>query len=299
MLRQGELVIGDDNFQKFCGHVEHDGEVKKFGLIPRDYKTHPVGSYSNSAGMRAVDDVPMISMEEWPERIREREAKGAQLSQLRMTANNQGGPIPSLDQDGYGYCWTHSTTSTLILTRMMMMLPYVRLSAFAIAAIIKNYADQGGWGAQSMDFVVNGFTRGGKKYLGVPTVQYWPEKSVNRANDNAETWANAELHVVTEGFIDVEAAQYDRDLSAQQVGSLALQDIPSVGDFNWWGHSVAIMDIVDVYPNRSARDISRYGTRIWNSWKDSWGTLGTGVLKDSQAWPDGAVAPRAMKVAYQ
>lgn len=296
MLRPGELIIGQDNFQNYCGNVFHDGEQKKFGLIPRDYAKYPVGCYAKSVAMRNVTNVPLIPMEEWPERIRERERTGSQMSQLRLKANG-GGPIPSLDQDGYGYCWSHSTVSTLLLLRMMMGLPYVRLSAFAIACIIKNYADQGGWGAQSMDFVTSGFNRNGRTYLGVPSVKYWAEKSTDRSNDNENTWRDAALYVVTEGFIDTEAAQYDRQLSAQQVGSLVLQDIPCVGDFNWWGHSVGIVDLVDVYPNRSARDISRYGTRIWNSWKDSWGTLGMGVLKDRQAWPDGAVAPRAALVS--
>ena len=298
MLRDTDLIIGDDNYTKFIGNVVHDGEQKKFGLIPRDYSKHPVGSYANSFLMRDVRDVPMIAMEEWPERIKERERTGSQMSQIRLKANGQGGPIPSLDQDGYGYCWNHSTTSSLIILRMMMNLPYVRLSAFAIGSIIKNFVDEGGWGAQSMDFCVSGFTRNGRKYLGVPSVEFWPEKSTNRAlATDDRVWQNAALHVVTEGFIDVEAAQYDRDLSAQQVGSLLLQDIPVVCDYNWWGHSVCGIDLVDVYPDRPARDIRRYGVRILNSWRDSWGELGTGVLKDSKAFPDGAVAPRAMKVS--
>lgn len=297
-LRPGELIIGDDNYTKFIGKVVHDGEEKKFGLIPRDYTKNPVGSYANSFLMRDVRDVPMVAMEEWPERIKERERTGSQMSQIRLKANGSGGPIPSLDQDGFGYCWAHSTTSALIMLRMMMGLPYVRLSAFAIASIIKNFADEGGWGAQSMDFVTSGFTRGGRKYLGVPSVEYWKEKGTDRSlATNDDVWKNALLHIVTEGFIDVEAAQYDRELSAQQVGSLVLQDIPVVCDYNWWSHSVCGIDLVDAYPDRSARDILRYGLRILNSWRDTWGELGTGVLKDNKAFPNGAVAPRAMKVS--
>lgn len=297
-IREGELVIGEDNWQKHCLDVFIDNKRMSRGLVPRDYTTHPVGCYARgyAFGMRAVDDVPLIPMEEWPERIAEREAKRSQISDVRLTANG-GRPIPSLDQDGYGYCWTHSATMALILLRALAGLAYVRLSAFAIACIIKNYQDQGGWGAAALDFLVNGFTRGGRHYLGVPSVDFWPEKSTSRANDNEQTWSNALLHTVTEGFIDVEAAAYDRQLSAQQVGSCSLANLPVIGDFNWWGHSVCIMDIVDVYPDRSARDIRRYGTRIINSWKDAWGVLGTGVLKDSQAFPDGATCPRVPKIS--
>lgn len=291
MLRENDFVINDQNFQERCRITEINGERIGsdigYGLVPRNYGEMPVGSIPGSITFEAVNDMALIPMEEWPERIADKVANKSQLSDIRNVANN-GSPFPSLDQNGKGYCWAHSGTSAVMLLRARDNQPYVRLSAYAIACIIKNYRDQGGWGAQGLDFI---------RERGVPSVEFWPEKSMSRSNDNAQTWANAALHKVNEGWIDLQAAQYDRNLSAQQVGTCLLSNQPVIVDYNWWGHSVCAMDLVDAYPNRSARDASRYGVRILNSWSDQWGQNGTGVLTDRKAWPDGATAPRSITLS--
>ncbi len=120
-------------------------------------------------------------------------------------------------------------------------MPYVRLSAHAGACIIKNFRDQGGWGAQGLDRL---------RSHGQPSVEFWPEKSMNRQYDKPETWENAALHKVVEGFIDLDEPQYDRRLSFQQVLTCLLRNIPVIGDYSWWGHSVCLLDAVDVAPNQ-------------------------------------------------
>ena len=132
---------------------------------------------------------------------------------------------------------------------------------------------------------------------GVVPQSLWPAKSMSRTYNTQANWKEAMKYRVTEGWIDLAASVYDRDLSNLQVGTLLISGVPVICDYNWWGHSVCGMDLVDVYPTRSARDFSRYGIRILNSWTDGWGDNGTGVLKDSQAWPDGSVAPRATVIA--
>jgi hypothetical protein len=210
----------------------------------------------------------------------------SQLSDIRDTA--YGTPYKSLDQNGNGFCWFYSGTAAITVLRAKSNMPYVRLSAHAGACKIKNFRDQGGWGAQGLDF---------QRQTGVPSVEFWPEKSMSRQYDKPETWANAALHKVSEGFIDLDAAQYDRKLSFQQVLTCLLRNIPVIADFNWWGHSVCLLDAVDVAPNKSNRDESRYGVRLINSWTDNWGTKGTGVLTGRKAIPDGATAPRAVVVS--
>jgi len=121
----------------------------------------------------------------------------------------------------------------------------------------------------------------------------WPAKSMSQKYNTQENWKVAAEYRVTEGWVDLKPAQYDRDMTIQQVGTCLLMQIPVIGDYNFWSHSVCLMDLVDVYPNRSATDKSRYGVRINNSWTDSYGVLGEAVLKDSKAWPDGGAAPRA------
>lgn len=289
MLRANDFIITDDNYRKVCFGQTANGERFAMGLIPRNYSTNPVGSLDGSVTFADAEDVPLIPMAEWPERIAQKVAGASQLSDIRNAGDN-GKPIQSLDQNGRGYCWAHSATAAAILLRAVAGMPYVRLSAYAVACIIKNYRDQGGWGAQGLDFI---------RERGVPSVEFWPEKSVDRNNDNPATWENAAIHKVSEGFIDLDAAQYDRRLTFQEVGTCLLCNIPVVGDFNWWGHSVCVMDLVDVEPSRPATDSRRYGVRIWNSWRDSWGTNGTGVLTGSKAIPDGATAPRSIALSNQ
>lgn len=279
MLRADDYVIDDTNESRLEGGMK--------GLIPRNYSANPVGSYEGSVTFDALnDEMPLIPWEDMPDMIADKIANKSQLSDIRDTA--YGSPFPSLDQNGQGYCWMYSGTAAVMLLRAKANMPYVRLSAHAGACIIKNYRDQGGWGAQGLDRL---------RSHGQPSVQFWPEKSMSRANDKPETWENAALHKVTEGFIDLDAAQYDRKLSFQQVLTCLLRNIPVIGDFNWWGHSVCLLDAVDVAPNKSNRDESRYGVRIINSWTDNWGTRGTGVLTGRKAIPDGATAPRAVVVS--
>jgi hypothetical protein len=207
-------------------------------------------------------------------------------------------------------CWFHSGTSAQMLLRAVMGEPYADLSAYAGACKIKGFRDEGGWGAQGVDFQAE---------KGIPTSQFWPQKSMDRANDNAATWENALLHRVQEGWIDAQAAQYDRKLSRQQVATLLLTDCPVVCDYNWWGHSVCGSDLVDgvsSFNQGLLRDENGklltlqefdyqwgmndgdvgagFGVRIWNSWGDSWSQQGMGVLTANKAWPDGAVGLRTV-----
>lgn len=272
-LRHGEILIDDGNYKQYQGDVTVDGTKRKRGLIPRDFLKHPVGSYRGVPAMRAVN-IPLIPRSEWSARIKHMNEVKSRLSDIRLSGNG-GQPIPSLDQDGVGYCWGHSSTHGVIINRAIMNQPFVPLSAFAVCATIKNGRDEGGWGAQSLDFIMN---------RGVPAQKYWPQQSRDLSHGTAQCWENAALHKVTHGWVDVEAAQYDRDLSWDQVMTLLLSRVPVVGDFNWWGHSVLLLDPVEIEPGS-------FGVRIWNSWGDTWSDRGMGVLRGSQARPDGAVAP--------
>lgn len=266
----GPLIINDSNYREFINPVVN-GEVKMQGLIPRNYSIHPRGCY----GAAQAINFPTIPRSEWSDRIKEKVAMKSQLSDIRMRGNN-GSPIPSLDQNGKGYCWAHSTTQAVMMLRADMGQPYVPLSAYAVACVIKNYRDEGGWGALSLDFATN---------RGIPSQEFWPQQSMDRANDNPNTWKNAALHKVGEGFVDLAVAAYDRTLSFEQVATCLLCNVPVVGDFNWWGHSVCLLDLVEI-------EAGDFGVRILNSWSDSWGEIGMGILQGSKAVPDGAVAPR-------
>lgn len=274
-----------------------DGERKARGAVPRDHSVQP--------SRRAVN-IQTIPLAEWPERIRDQKAAKARLSDVRdrMAGGQQA---PSYDQNGQGYCWAYSTTAAATLLRATMGLPYVRLSAHSVASKIKNFADQGGWCGLSMEFIQKN---------GIVPESHWPAKSRDRSLDNAANWEEAKKYIVTEGWVDLDVAVYDRNLTPQQVGTFMLTCIPGAFDFNHWGHSVSWLDVIE---GAAMRDSVRgddgklvdlctfdlvmgmndprtagYTFSLWNSWTDSWGTKGVGLLTGSKAIPDGAVALTTM-----
>jgi hypothetical protein len=138
------------------------------GCVPRDYGTHPVGCYAAAPGF----PLKLIPRNEWKSRLADQDPAG-RLTAIRKRGM-AGQPIPSRDQDGYGYCWAHSSTSASLIMRALMGLPYADLSAFAVACIIKNYRNQGGWGAESLQWIAEN---------GIPTSATWPQQGHSRSLD--------------------------------------------------------------------------------------------------------------------
>lgn len=269
------FVIGDDTpTAEF--DAQSDGRAK--GLVPRDYDEFPQGCYA-AAPAWDLESLPLVPWDEIPDRIAWMTETKTRL--LDMTAH-----IDALDQNGQGYCWFYSGTAAIHCIRARNNQENVRLSAHSGAWVIKNGRNQGGWGAQGLDF---------QKERGVMPVSVWPEKSMNgRTYNTNANWEIAKEYRVTEGFVDLEPPQYDRDLTVHQIISCYLNQIPVISDFNWWGHSVCGLWAYDAYPNRPKHDPMRYAANeILNSWRNSWGNKGRGILKDRKAWPNGATAPRA------
>ncbi len=261
-MHGSEFIIGSDSDPRLYdpGYHSHDT-----GLIPRDYDTHPVGYLACAKPF----DLPLIPEAEWQSRLDEQVLTHSQLSDIRNRGMN-GNPIPSRDQDQYGYCWAHSSTSAALILRAIANGPYKDLSAFAVACIIKGYRNQGGWGAESLEWIAEN---------GIPTSATWPQRSVARSNDNPAMRAEAAENKFTE-WMDL-----DPNNVKPQLVTCLLSNIPVVVDFNWWSHSVCALDLVSLSP---------FSIRIWNSWGDSWSQNGTGILTGRKAIPDGAVAPRVI-----
>jgi hypothetical protein len=235
-------------------------------LVPRDFSAKPFGSLMFAKPF----DIPLIPESEWQSRLDARIAAKAQLSDVRNIMGPNGGPIPSRDQNGKGYCWAHSSTSAALMVRALNNEPYADLSAFMVACIIKGYQDEGGEGSDSLEFIAQN---------GIPDSKFWPQQSMSRSNDNPAMRADAALHKFTE-WRDLDP----RNMKAQLVTCLLL-GYPVVSDFNWWSHSVCTIDLVALNP---------FTTRIWNSWGDSWSDNGTGLLTGSKAIPDDALCALVM-----
>lgn len=265
-----EVIITSRNYKRFLTPIV-DGEPRKMGLkppAPKKYKLRDdIGAVEGSF------DIPLIPESEWADRLNEQIKAKAQLSDIR-NSGKFGSVMPSTDQNGRGYCWAHSSTSAALICRAKDNQPYADLSAYAVACIIKNYRDEGGWGEESLKFIAD---------RGIPSSEFWPQRSVNRSNDKPETWANAAKHKFTSEWMALGGG----NMKAQLVTCLLL-GIPVVTDLNWWSHSICSIDLVSISPFR---------TRIWNSWGDSWSENGTGILEGSRAIPDDALAPRVMTAA--
>ncbi len=253
------------------------------GYVERDLNKFPVGTLFGSMTTDEFNkDIPLIPFENWPELIQEQERNKSRLSDIRMIGN-KGEPIPAYDQNGQGYCWAYSSLSGVTLTRAKMGLPYIRLSGHSLACKIKNFQDEGGWCGLSASKATT---------LGYVPESLWPEKSMNRKYDTEENWEVAKNFRITEGFMDLQQAAYDMALTFQQLGSCLLGGIYCPVDFNFWSHSILGMDIVYVSNQYPVNDPRCYGLRILNSWRDSWGFLGTGIILGKKAVPNGAVAIR-------
>lgn len=112
-LQNGEILIDDSNFKIFQNDQVVRGERKSRGAVPRNYKTHPAG-YFLKKGKKSTppSKIKIIPRSEWSARIKEMEQTKSRLSDLRETGN-YGGSIPSLDQNGQGFC---ATADTEVLT---------------------------------------------------------------------------------------------------------------------------------------------------------------------------------------
>jgi hypothetical protein len=259
-----EIVISDHNYIDYINPVVN-GDRKKCGTRPRDLMRAPYGM----SAVAKPFDLPLIPESEWQSRLDAQIVAKARLSDVRNRMGPGGGPIPSTDQDGVGYCWCHSGTSACLMVRALNNQPFVDLSAFSVGCLIKNYRDEGGWGLEGVEFAAE---------HGIASSEFWPQRSMKRSNDTPEMRANAKLHRVTE-WMELESRN-----KAQLVTCL-LMNIPVVSDFNWWGHSVLAVDLVSLNPFR---------IRIWNSWGDGWSENGMGVLEGSKAIPDDMTAPRVL-----
>lgn len=240
------------------------------GLEPRDMSADPPPVYDSQPS-----DIILIPRSEWSARIKEMEEKKARLSDVRNIANN-GKPIPSLLQASTSYCWTHSVTHAEMMARAVANEPYVPLSAFAVGAIIKRGRNEGGWCGLSAKFA---------REHGIPSQALWPQGTRDLSLDTPELRADAAKHKIVEEYVDLAASVYDQNLTFDQVMSCLMCGLCGPLDFNHWRHSVCGLDPVEVEPGS-------FGIRIWNSWGDSWGDNGTGILRGSKAVPDGALILR-------
>lgn len=287
------LILGDHTPED---HPELNAGMK--GLVPRDPIIHGVG-YCASIPPANIDCYPMADI---PQIVQNHDNAKSRLSDLLLSGND-GQEIPSLDQNGQGFCWNYGPVGGLTAQRAKMKLPYARLSAHAIACKQTNFQDVGGWGAKALEFLL---------VNGCPDTAHWAEKSMSRSYDTPATWTNAKLYMPDVTFADLASPNYNRDLSWAQTLTMLLRRCSVIADYDWWGHCVQLCDVVvgasqraftrgedgklldmktfDLVWGMSHAVTQGLGIRFRNSWADTYGDRGFAVLTGSKAPPSNAVA---------
>lgn len=241
------------------------GTVMGHGLVPRKHSVYPAEMFAAPPA-----EMPLIaSAQERFDRAKELVANRATLRELLREAG-----IGSLNQGPNGYCWGHSTVQCVQVARCRARLPYVPLSAYSVCATIMEGKNEGGWCGLSAKFL---------RERGCMPQSIWPQMDRNYTRyDRPENWAEAAKYKVTGEWVDLTRNVYDQNLTDAQSRSAHLFGHPTAEDFNWWAHSVPIMDEVPV-------EGGSCGKAGLNSWGDAWGDGGWFVLRGDKALCDGAV----------
>ncbi len=230
---------------------------------------------------------------EWDAIYDEQEAKQNSLEHLYLEAG-----WVNLDQNGDGYCWAYGPAHAIMLRRMAMHLPHVRLNPHSVASLIKGGRNEGGWCGLSL-----------AKYRDIGCAEegngptQWPKQqrgaSLNKRWDNPDFKAAALKFKVTDDWYDIGKPAYSQKLKAEQLFTCGAKNEPGATDWNDWVHDIAFLRMVRI-------EKGHWAPLILNSWF-GWGRRGLAVLSKWNTVtvatgvqchvPDGAIAVVSSTVA--
>lgn len=269
-LRSLEVVIDDSNAERLCpsdGVTVIDGEIMCRGRMPRDWSKQ---GFCTMRGSTSLPSSMMIPRSQWTDRVKKMEETESRVSDILLQAG-----VKSLNQSNTNYCWTNGVVTGIQAMLAMNNALYYLLSSASVAAKIKSYRNQGGWGGDALEYIVEN---------GICSVDLWPANYWQNAKyDTTESRAQRAKNKVTEWY-DLRARNFD------ELFCCLLHRIPVAVGYNWWSHEVCAIDPVVLGNNQ-------YGIRFRNSWGDSYGDQGFNILAERKATPDDACAARVSMIS--
>lgn len=273
-LYKGSIPIIDESNWKHEFEPIIDGQKVMKGMVPRDYTLYPEEMFAQPDTMKLFEET------DWDGIYEEQEATKSSLEHLYLGPDGKSPRFVNLDQGQNGYCWAYSSGHASMFLRLIANQPIIRLWPTAVAAIIKNGANEGGWCGLSAKWI---------RENGIPTEEFWPNQQRSLSYDTAAMRANAKLHLVTEDYVDLTKQVYDQNLTTKQLATCLFSNQPCPTDYAWWSHSVCAIRWVRI-------ERGSWGPMIINSWK-GWGRYGLAVLQGNQGKPMGAVCQRVTGAA--
>jgi hypothetical protein len=251
----------------------HDGTPNDT-LFPDDKGrglVEPLG-YAGVRGVTPPDEFPrelLLDDSAIQALIKEREDRKLRHVDLAAQAG-----LECKDQQQTNYCWINAPTYCTEYVRVWQNELAVVLSPASAGAPIKNFRNEGGWGKEGLQWIVD---------HGLVPVDKWPANAIGRAYYTPENRELALNYRVTEW---TELAP--RNL--RQCASVVLRGLPVAVGYNWWSHEVSMVDFVWLD--------GTYWPVIRNSWGMRWGSAGGySTLQGDRALPDDAVTPRVALAA--
>lgn len=254
-----EPVITDENYLSYAP----PDDVVIDGIVCRRGRILPDPEEQNALRSSAREfNLPLIPESEWEDRIQEMVQTKTRISDLLIQAK-----APVLNQASTNYCWANGPVSCLHALQVVSGGPFVYLSPASVAAPIKNFRNEGGWGYQALDYIIKN---------GITPAKYWPPNAISRGYFTEANQKIALRYKVTE-WLKLEP----RDL--RQLMTCLLLRMPVAVGYNWWSHEVAAVD-----------PVNKNSGRILNSWGIGYGDNGYAVLTGNRLLPDDAVVPLAL-----
>jgi hypothetical protein len=265
-------VYDDNNYRELLDQNDQTGP-KKTGLLPRSQhsKYAKIGSVPGTRLFSSVLNI--IPRPEWPARIKAMDDSASWPTDYC--------DFICRDQKQTLFCWANGPATCVDVVRRQIGLVHVETSGASVACKINGFSNQGGMGVDALQYFAS---------TGGVASSLWPNAAISRQYDTSTTMADRSNRKALEWLeLDTNGS---RTATFDQLATSIFLGHPVAVGYNWWGHEVTAVRIVQI-------SAGVYGVEIRNSWgtwgsKNRWGFDGFSVLSESKGTPDDAFLLRSV-----